>query len=178
MTLPDPPPSYGPKPAFAEKKGIFDRKLADRPERFDDFTPWQEARRLTNRLYEITAKPELEADTNLRDELRRAAVAAMTHLAEGVEAAGEKEFLRGLSQGKSAAGAVRSLVFVGVDRGYFDEKEAIELQGRSTALGRMLASQIARLKRAETTDVKKKDAKRSFGPSKGPPRQGGYGKRP
>jgi four helix bundle protein len=139
-----------------EKKSFFDRKLAERPERFEDFAPWQEARRLTTRFYEVTDKPEFAKDAGVRDEIRRAMVEVMTHLAAAVESSSDKGFAYGLGQAKSAAAGLRSLVFVAVDRGYLTEQEQTELVGRAASMARMIGSQIFRLKRAETSDFKRK----------------------
>lgn len=145
------------------------RPHIDRPERFEDFVAWTEARRLTNRIYEVTDKAEFAADAGLKADIRRYAAEVMSHLAAGVEAGGEKGFSRGLNDAKSSAAACRSLLYLAIDRGYLTEQESTELQGRSSSVGRIIGGQIAKLKRAETTDAKK------FGAKPG----GGYGaKRP
>ncbi len=158
------------KPAF-EKKTFFDKKLADRPERFEDFTIWQEARRFTNRLYDVTEKPELAGDLGVRDALRRASVEVMTRLAEACESPGDRDFARGLGHAKASAAAVRSLVFIGTDRGYFTEPEQIELAGRAASLIRMIGSQLFRLKRAEGADFKRSGGPGGFAGQK----PGGFG---
>ncbi|MGC1275655.1 MAG: four helix bundle protein [Planctomycetaceae bacterium] len=139
-----------------EKKGIFDKKLNDRPERFEDYPTWQEARRLTNRIYEITDQPAFAKDLTVRDEIRRLVVEVMTHLASAVESHGERGFVIGLGQAKASAAGLRSLAFVAVDRGYLTEQEQIELGGRAASLARSIGSQLFRLKRAETSDFKHK----------------------
>ena len=172
------------RPAFEHKsfeskghegKGGFEKKPnflpkrphIDRPERFEDFIAWTEARRLTNRVYEITEKPEFAADLAFKAEIRRFAAQVMSYLAEAVEGGGEREFHRGLQQAKGAAAAARSLLHLAIDRGYLTEQESTELQGRTSSVGRIIGGQLAKLKRAETTDAKK-----SFG---GKPAGGGYG---
>jgi four helix bundle protein len=159
------------KPSFEKKKTFFDKKLADRPERFEDFTIWQEARRFTNRLYDITQKAELANDAGVRDELRKAAVEVMTRQSEACESPSDRDFTRGLGQAKASAGAVRSLVFIGTDRGYFTEPEQVELAGRAASLIRMIGSQLFRLKRAEGTDFKRSGGPGGFAGKK----PGGFG---
>lgn len=157
------------KPAFEKKPNFLSKRpVIDRPERFEDFVAWTEARRLTNRLYEVTDKPEFAADAGLRSDVRRYAAAVMSHLAEGVESGGERGFARGLNDAKAAAAACRSLLYLAIDRGYLTEQESTELQGRTSSVGRIIGGQIAKLKRAETADAKK------FGGKPG----GGYGKKP
>ena len=154
------------KPAFEKKPNFLPKRPhIDRPERFEDFIAWTEARRLTNRLYEITDKPEFAADAGLKADVRRYAAEVMSHLASGVESYGEKGFARGLNDAKSAAAACRSLLYLAIDRGYLTEQESTEIQGRTSSVGRIIGGQLAKLKRAETTDAKK------FGDKPG----GGYG---
>ena len=158
-------PEFEKKPAFIPRRPVIDR-----PERFEDFVAWTEARRLTNRIYEVTDKAEFAADLGLKADIRRYAAAVMSHLAEGVESGGERGFSRGLNDAKAAAAACRSLLHLAIDRGYLTEQESTELQGRTSSVGRIIGGQIAKLKRAETTDAKK-----PFGGKPG----GGYGaKRP
>ena len=165
-TTPDDKPAYGDKPAFEKKPNFLPKRPhIDRPERFEDFIAWTEARRLANRLYEVTDKPEFAADAGLRADVRRHAAEVMSHLASGVESHGEKGFARGLSDAKSAVAACRSLLYLAIDRGYLTEQESTELQGRTSSVGRIIGGQLAKLKRAETTDAKK------FGWKPG----GGYG---
>ncbi len=168
----------------SEPKKFSFEKRSDRPELFQDFDAWQEARRLAKRVYEATGGAF--ADANLRDELRRSAVAVMTQLAEGIERGGDRDFVAALISAKAAVGAVRSQLFVAQDQGGLTEEIAAEIQGRATSLTHMLGSQIGRLKRAETADFKKKpfgNRPGGFGPRKdyggGPPKFGGkpnYGK--
>lgn len=162
------------KPALEKKpKFLPKRPVIDRPERFEDFVAWTEARRLTNRLYEVTDKPEFAADTGLRADVRRYAAAVMSHLAEGVESGGERGFARGLNDAKAAAAACRSLLYLAIDRGYLTEQESTELQGRTSSVGRIIGGQLAKLKRAETADAKKFGGKPAYGAKK--PYVGGGG---
>ena len=75
----------GPERRPFEKKAIFDKKLSDRPERFEDFPSWQEARRLATRFYEVTDQPAFANDAVVKAEIRRLAVEVMTQLASAVE---------------------------------------------------------------------------------------------
>lgn len=164
-------PEESNKPSF-ENKTIFDKRLSDRPERFEDLLAWQEARKLTNRLYEITDKQEFSGDLGVRSEIRRTVVEVMSHLAAAVEGGGDRDFSRGLTNAKASAAALRSLLYVAIDRSFLNEQEQTELVGRAASIGRMITSQIARIKRVETVDFKRKGG-RPGGPSGG----GGYGGR-
>ena len=62
-------------------------------ERFEQIEAWQEARRLTNAIYELTSEGKFARDFGLRDQIRRAAVSVMSNIAEGFERGGDKEFI-------------------------------------------------------------------------------------
>ncbi len=59
---------------------------------FEDFQIWQEARRLTNKIYDATRKQSFSRDYGLCDQIRRAAVSIMSNIAEGHERGGNQEF--------------------------------------------------------------------------------------
>lgn len=170
-TPPATPPVFTPHPA--EKKAYFDKKLSHRPDRFEDFDPWQEARRLVGRTFEITDRAEFAGAIAVREEIRRNAVATMSHLAAGAESNNDRDFSRGLNQAMSTAAAVRSLMYVAIDQGQLPEAEANELIGRAASLKRMIGSQIMRLKRTDTRDFNRKGPPSGDRKGKGP--RGSYG---
>ncbi|MFZ1074542.1 MAG: four helix bundle protein [Verrucomicrobiia bacterium] len=79
---------------------------------FEDLKAWQKARELTNGIYRISKTAPLKMDFGLRDQLQRAAVSAMTNLAEGFERAGEGEKLQFWNIARASAGEVKSLLYV------------------------------------------------------------------
>ena len=50
---------------------------------FEDLEVWKEARRLTQRIYQLTKNENFSKDFALRDQIRRAAVSIMSNIAEG-----------------------------------------------------------------------------------------------
>ena len=77
-------------------------------EKFEQIEAWQEARRLTHALYELTSEGKFARDFGLKDQIRRAAVSVMSNIAEGFERGGDKEFIQFLSLAKGSAGEIRS----------------------------------------------------------------------
>jgi len=105
--------------------------------RFEDIEAWQRARELTKAIYQLTAQGEWARDFGLRDQIRRAAVSAMSNVAEGFERRGNVEFGRFLSMAKASAGEVRSQLYVALDLDYVCEQEfksAFKLAERTSAL--------------------------------------------
>lgn len=91
-------------------------------ERFEDILGWQEARKLVKEIYQLTNCGILAKDFGLRDQLQRAAVSAMTNIAEGFDCDSQIEFARFLGIARRSAVEVQSLLYAALDIGYIDEK--------------------------------------------------------
>lgn len=99
---------------------------------FEDLKAWQKARDLTNGTYAICKISPLKTDFGVRDQLQRAAVSAMTNLAEGFERVGEGEKLHFWNIARASAGEVKSLLYVVRDNQLADETSAQKLQALAT----------------------------------------------
>jgi four helix bundle protein len=86
--------------------------------RFEDSQAWQEARRLTQQVYKLTTEGNFSRDFGLRDQICRAAVSAMTNVAEGFDCDSKVEFARFLGIARRSAVEVQSLLYVAADAGY------------------------------------------------------------
>jgi four helix bundle protein len=87
-------------------------------ERYEDIQGWQKARELTNFVYTVTKQRTFAHDFGLRDQIRKAAVSAMSNIAEGFERGGRAEFIQFLSIAKSSAGEVQSQLYIALDQEY------------------------------------------------------------
>lgn len=90
--------------------------------RFEDIIAWQEARKLVATMYQLTSSGALAKDYGLRDQLQRAAVSAMTNIAEGFDCESKIEFARFLSIARRSAVEVQSLLYAAFDIGYINEQ--------------------------------------------------------
>jgi len=115
--------------------------------RFEDIDAWQRARRLANEVYEASDQGSLAREFGLRDQMRRAAVSALSNIAEGFERDSPAEFIRFLTIAKGSVGELRAQPYVAVDRGYVTQALFDRLQDEATQVARMLAGLIAYLRR-------------------------------
>lgn len=92
-------------------------------QRFEDIRGWQEARKLTQDMYRISSAGQFSRDYGLRDQIRRAAVSAMTNVAEGFDCDSKLEFARFLGIARRSAVEVQSLLYVALDVGYINQAE-------------------------------------------------------
>ena len=93
--------------------------------RFEDIQAWQKARELVQEIYKMSSVGRFGKDYGLRDQIQRAAVSAMSNIAEGFARKSRKDFSHFLSFARASAVEVQSLLYValdakGMDRSQFD----------------------------------------------------------
>ncbi len=82
--------------------------MGQKVERFEDLIAWQKARQLAAEIYRVTAQGDFSKDFGLRDQIRRAAVPAMSNIAEGFDRGSRSEFHQFLVIAKASCAEVRS----------------------------------------------------------------------
>ena len=115
---------------------------------FEDLEVWKEARRLTQRIYQLTKNENFLKDFPLRDQIRRAAVSIMSNIAEGFERGGNQEFVQFLYVAKASCGEVRSQVYVALDQSYVASIEVDELTHSFKRLSSMISNFITYLRKS------------------------------
>jgi four helix bundle protein len=113
---------------------------------FEDLEVWKEARRLTQRIYQLTKNENFSKDFALRDQIRRGAVSIMSNIAEGFERGGNQELVQFLYIAKASCGEVRSQVYVALDQHYMPSKEVDELTNSFKRLSSMISNLITYLR--------------------------------
>ncbi len=91
--------------------------------KFEEIKAWQEARNLTNMIYDLSKIGEFRKDFGLTDQIRRAAVSIMSNIAEGFLASTKKEFKRFLFISLRSAAEVQSQLYVALDQHYIDRQK-------------------------------------------------------
>ena len=89
--------------------------------RFEDLQAWQKARELVREIYTTSADGRLSKDFGLRDQVCRAAVSAMSNIAEGFARGSDKDFAHFLDIARGSSLEVQSLLYVALDVGYIDQ---------------------------------------------------------
>ena len=111
--------------------------------RFEEIEAWKSARQLTDLIYRVSKEGGFARDFGLRDQIRRAAVSAMSNIAEGFESQSQAMFMSYLYRAKGSAGEVRSQLYVALDQDYISQaqfEEAYDLADKtSRQLGRFIA---------------------------------------
>ncbi len=89
--------------------------MGQKVDRFEDLIAWQKARQLAAEIYRISAQGDFSKDFGLRDQIRRAAVSAMSNIAEGFDRGSRGEFHQYLVIAKASCAEVRSQLYVAQD---------------------------------------------------------------
>lgn len=91
--------------------------------RFEELIAWQEARKLTQSIYEMTTTASFKNDSGLSSQLQRAAVSAMSNIAEGFGCDSMKEFGRFLTIARRSSIEVQSLLYTALDARLIDKSQ-------------------------------------------------------
>lgn len=92
-------------------------------QKFEEIQAWQLARELTQKVYQLTKKPEFYKDFGLKNQIRAASGSSMHNIAEGFDAESNAEFIRFLRYAKRSCSEVQSELYVALDEGYLSEVE-------------------------------------------------------
>ena len=110
---------------------------------FEKLLVWNKAREHVKELYRVFKRCN---DYAFKDQILRAGISMLNNIAEGCESNTDKEFARYIHISKASAGEVRSMLYLGSDLGYVEEKQLKYLIDNNCELSRMLYGLIKSLK--------------------------------
>lgn len=113
---------------------------------FEELEIWQLARTLTSRIYNLTATGRFAKDRGLCNQIQRASVSVMSNIAEGYERGGNREFNQFLAIAKGSCGEVRCQLYVALDQGYIDNRNAEPLIDQHKKLSIMIYKLMEHMK--------------------------------
>jgi len=96
--------------------------------KFEDLEIWQEARKLTKEVHQISKETDLKHDFRFKEQIKAASGSVMDNIAEGFERDGNLEFRQFLSIAKGSAGETRSQIYRLFDYEYISEEKFLELK--------------------------------------------------
>lgn len=106
--------------------------------RFEELIAWQKARELVAAVYSVTRSGPVSGDLRSCGQIQGAALSVMSNVAEGFERYSRAEFRHFLSIGRSSGGEVRSLLYAGLDAGYFRKPEFEKLKAQCEEVSRLI----------------------------------------
>jgi four helix bundle protein len=116
--------------------------------KFEDIKAWQLAREVVKEVYRLTKLKEFSKDFELKNQIRKSAVSAMSNIAEGFERNSKKEFIQFLYIAKGSVSELRSQLYVALDMGYINNNEFQELFTKTKELSKVIFGFIKYLRSA------------------------------
>ncbi len=104
-------------------------------------------RELARRIYEFTRSRPVARDHVLSGQMRRAALSAMSSVADSFERDTSVECLRSLSAARASCVELRSLLYVASDSGLLGDAAFDDLLARISELGRLVSELRATMTR-------------------------------
>ncbi len=91
--------------------------------KFEELKIWQDALKITKKIYDLTAKPNFNKDFKLRDQIRGAIISVSSNIVEGFEKNNNNEFVRFLKISKGSAGETRNQLYIALIVNYISQLE-------------------------------------------------------
>ncbi|MEK6753028.1 MAG: four helix bundle protein [Chloroflexota bacterium] len=117
-------------------------------ERFEDIRAWQQARELSNLVYDLTEQGRFAKDFRLRDQIQGAAGSIMHNIAEGFDDGSDAEFIRFLKYARRSASEVQSEIYLALDRKYVSAEDFQKVYDMATTTKKSVNAFIAYLRKS------------------------------
>jgi four helix bundle protein len=127
---------------------------------FEELNVYKKARELTNGIYAVTRQPAFARDAGLVDQIRRAAVSVVSHVAEGYERGTTPDFVKSLYGAKGACGEIRAQLGVALDQRYVSTEDCGMMTDQCLLVSGMLTSLIEQLQDSAKPAQKQHSPKR------------------
>jgi four helix bundle protein len=111
-------------------------------EKFEDIIAWKKGKELTLIVYSVF---KFSKDFGFKSQIERASVSIMNNIAEGFERKTNKELKNFLFIAKGSTGEVRSMLSLGLELKYFNEKDFKKMYNLSIEISRLLSAFIKSL---------------------------------
>jgi four helix bundle protein len=116
--------------------------MGDSINSFEGLEAWKSARELVRAVYAVFKREPAARDFGLRDQVQRAAVSAMSNVAEGFERLHVGEKIQFYNISRASCGEVRSLSYILLDAGYVSIEEQSQIQDLAIRTGKLVTGLI------------------------------------
>lgn len=110
--------------------------------KFEDIIIWQDSIKFSKNVYVSVRQCK---DYSFCDQIKRASISVSNNIAEGYERGSNADFKKFLYISKGSCGEVRSMLYLGLELGYFTREERDVLASEASKLSRMISGLIKKL---------------------------------
>jgi len=118
-------------------------------ERFEDIRAWQQARELSNFVYDLTEHGRFAKDFRLRDQIQGATGSIMHNIAEGFDDGSDAEFIHFLKYARRSASEVQSVIYLALARKYVSAEDFQRVYDMATTTKKSINAFIAYLRKSK-----------------------------
>jgi four helix bundle protein len=101
---------------------FFKQNMKDNKKEYTDLEVWQECRKLTNHVYEVSRNFPKEELYGLTNQIRRSAVSIPSNIAEGCGRSTSKDTLHFLHIARGSLYEVETQIFIALDQNYITKE--------------------------------------------------------
>jgi len=105
---------------------------------FEDLAVWKDARKFTNKIYNLTNKFPKEELYGLTSQIRRATVSIMSNIAEGFDRRSDKELTNFLSIARASSSEVQNDLYIALDLNYISQVEFNQLYQEAKKIAKQI----------------------------------------
>ncbi len=113
---------------------------------FEDLPVWKDARKFTNKIYNLTNKFPKEELYGLTSQIRRATVSIMSNIAEGFDRRSDKELSNFLSMARGSSSEVQNDLYIAIDLEYISQAEFNQLYQEAKKIAKQINGLMTYLK--------------------------------
>ena len=113
---------------------------------FEDLAVWKDARKFTNKIYNLTNKFPKEELYGLTSQIRRATVSIMSNIAEGFDRRSDKELSNFLSIARASSSEVQNDLYIALDLNYISQAEFNQLYQEAKKIAKQINGLMTYLK--------------------------------
>ena len=113
---------------------------------FEELPVWKDARKFTNKIYNLTTKFPKEEIYGLTSQIRRATVSIMSNIAEGFDRRSDKELSNFLSMARGSSSEVQNDLYIALDLRYISKEEFNETYQEAKKIAKQINGLMTYLK--------------------------------
>ena len=121
---------------------------------FEELPVWKDARKFTNKIYNLTKKfPKVE-NYGLTSQITRATVSIGSNIAEGFDRYSKKDFIRFLIIARGSISEIQNNLYIALDLKYINQNDFQETYTLSKDLGKQINGFIKYLRSYDKNNSK------------------------
>ena len=121
---------------------------------FEELPMWKDARRFTNKIYNLTKKFPSREVYGLNSQITRSAVSIMSNIAEGFDRLSSREFIRFLIISRGSISEVQNDLYIALDLKYISKNEFQSAYDDAKNIGKQINGFIKYLRNHKDVDLK------------------------